>query len=65
MSNSITEQIESVKSETCEHICKYYDNADGFIKAIKGNDPALRQQIIEVVGKELGKHCEVCPLKRL
>lgn len=63
--NSIVEQIEQVKADTCEMVCKYYDDANGKIQAIKGNDATLRQQIIEVVQKELGGHCEACPLKRL
>lgn len=62
---TIHEQIEGIKTDVCERICKYYEEADGRIKAIKGQDQALRCQIIEVVQTELEKHCDQCSVKRL
>lgn len=62
---NVREQIEKIQEDLCEMVCKYYQSATDKINAIKGNDQTLRQEIIGVCQKELARHCEQCPLKRL
>lgn len=47
---SITEQIEEIKDDICEHYCKYPDIWD------------TEKEGIELVDSE---HCQNCPLNRL
>lgn len=65
MSKNIREQIATVKADTCASVCKYAEAADFQAKSIHGKDQTLRQEIIEIIQKDLSRHCEVCPLTRL
>lgn len=62
---TVREQIEDIKEDFCQMCCKYYEDAENKAKAIHGDDETLRQQIIDVLQRDLHRHCKECPLDRL
>lgn len=62
---SIREQIEDLKDDICDNVCRYFQDYEGKVSAIKGNDKKLRAEIAEVLDAELAKHCDKCPVARL
>ncbi len=62
---TIREQMERVRDDVCDWICKYNEDFNNKIRALKGNDQTLKDEIIDVLERELEKHCDQCPLSRL
>lgn len=65
---TVREQIEGIKADFCECICKHYaaalEQRDAVIKkGIRSQDE--RSKIYWSIQAELDGHCDNCPLSRL